>query len=63
MEVEIKYGQYETIWSVANGGFGNTFLAIKEGDVKKKVYILKTYIDDNNKDRNKDILINEINIY
>ena len=62
MEVEIKYGQYETIWSVANGGFGNTFLAIKEGDVEKKVYILKTYIDDNNKARNKDILINEINI-
>ena len=62
MEVEMKYGQYKTIWSVANGGFGNTFLAIKEGDIEKKVYILKTFIDDNNKARNKITLINEINM-
>ena len=58
----MKYGQYKTIWSVANGGFGNTFLAIKEGDIEKKVYILKTFIDDNNKARNKITLINEINM-
>ena len=58
----MKYGQYKTIWSVANGGFGNTFLAIKEGDIEKKVYILKTFIDDNNTARNKITLINEINM-
>ena len=65
MEDEVKYGQYKSFWKVGEGGFGYTFLAVKEGDVKKKVYILKTFIDnddDNKQNKNKNNLINEINM-
>ena len=65
MEDEVKYGQYKCFWKVGEGGFGYTFLAVKEGDVKKKVYILKTFIDnddDNKQNKNKNNLINEINM-
>ena len=65
MEDEVKYGQYKSFWKVGEGGFGNTFLAVKEGDVKKKVYILKTFIDnddDDKQNKNKNNLINEINM-
>ena len=63
MEDEVKYGQYKCFWKVGEGGFGYTFLAVKEGDVKKKVYILKTFIDnDDDDERNKKTLINEINM-
>ena len=65
MEDEVKYGQYKCFWKVGEGGFGYTFLAVKEGDVKKKVYILKTFIDnddDDKQNKNKNNLINEINM-
>ena len=65
MEDEVKYGQYKSFWKVGEGGFGYTFLAVKEGDVKKKVYILKTFIDnddDDKQNKNKNNLINEINM-
>ena len=45
MEVNCKFGQYTALWRVGNGGYGEAFLVIKEGDVEKRAYILKTFIN------------------
>ena len=60
--MDIKFGEYKTIWRIKEGGFGEVFLAEKEGEIKKKAYILKTFLNNDNNDINLKILKNEIKI-
>ena len=60
--MDIKFGEYKTIWRIKEGGFGEVFLAEKEGEIKKKAYILKTFLNNDNNDINLEILKNEIKI-
>ena len=57
-----KFGEYKTIWRIKEGGCGEVFLAEKEGEIKKKAYILKTFLNNDNNDINLKILKNEIKI-
>ena len=60
--MDIKIGEYKTIWRIKEGGCGEVFLAEKEGEIKKKAYILKTFLNNDNNDINLKILKNEIKI-
>ena len=60
--MDIKFGEYKTIWRIKEGGCGEVFLAEKEGEIKKKAYILKTFLNNDNNDINLKILKNEIKI-
>ena len=60
--MDIKFGEYKTIWRIKEGGCGEVFLAEKEGEIKKKAYILKTFLNNDNNDINLEILKNEIKI-
>ena len=57
-----KFGEYKTIWRIKEGGCGEVFLAEKEGEIKKKAYILKTFLNNKKNDINLEILKNEIKI-
>ena len=60
--MDIKFGEYKTIWRIKEGGCGEVFLAEKEGEIEKKAYILKTFLNNDNNDMNLKILKNEIKI-
>ena len=60
--MDIKFGEYKTIWRIKEGGCGEVFLAEKEGEIKKKAYILKTFLNNKKNYINLEILKNEIKI-
>ena len=57
-----EFGQFKVLFPIGCGGFGNAYFAVKQGDVEKNGYSLKT-VKENKRDKleafNKEIKILE----